>query len=119
LFNALEAKILLYDPSILLMFALNIHMSTPPSSHDGHAFSNKLLAVEYLAQHYGLKHWRLHNCCLLGLVNVCYQVLFESKYSLLCGADWFSFLFENHCLMNYVNQDNKTKCVVFANASIG
>jgi phospholipase/lecithinase/hemolysin len=33
----------------------NIHMSTPPSSHDGHAFSNKLLAVEYLAQHYGLK----------------------------------------------------------------
>jgi hypothetical protein len=41
----------------------NIHMTTPPSSHDGHAFSNKLLAVEYLAQHYGLnqlgKNWIL------------------------------------------------------------
>jgi len=33
----------------------NIHMSTPPSSHNGHVFSNKLLAVEYLAQHYGIK----------------------------------------------------------------
>jgi hypothetical protein len=25
----------------------NIHMSTPPSSHDGHAFSNKLLAPTF------------------------------------------------------------------------
>ncbi len=30
----------------------NIHMTTPPSSHNGRAFTNKLLAVEYLAKHY-------------------------------------------------------------------
>ena len=34
---------------------VDIHMSSPPSSHNGHAFTNGLLTVEYLAKHYGIE----------------------------------------------------------------
>lgn len=34
---------------------LKLHMSAPPSSHNGHVFSNGMLPVEFIAQHYNLR----------------------------------------------------------------